>query len=52
MTAMVLDVVVLIAFLWVKLQSDVLVIYASIVGVLLILAGERWFLSTRKLENG
>jgi amino acid transporter len=50
-TAMVMDVVVLIAFLWVKLQSDVLVIYASIVGIVLILAGERWFLSNRQGED-
>ena len=44
-TAIILDVIVLLAFLWVKLQSDVLVIYASAIGLLLILAGERWFLS-------
>lgn len=50
-TAMVMDVVVLIAFLWVKLLSDVLVIYASIVGIVLILAGERWFLSNRQVED-
>ncbi|MEZ5489289.1 MAG: APC family permease [Gammaproteobacteria bacterium] len=51
-TAIVLDIVVLIAFLWVKVQSDVLVIYASIAGLVLILAGERWFLSKEKTNKG
>jgi len=51
LTAIALDVIVLIAFIWVKLQSDVLVIYASIIGLILILAGERWFLSNRQGEG-
>lgn len=43
-SAMVLDVVVLGALLWVKAQSDMLVIWASLVGIVLIFAGERFFL--------
>lgn len=50
-TAILLDLVVLIAFLWVKLQSDVLVIYASVLGLVLILVGERWFLTKRKANS-
>jgi amino acid transporter len=47
-TAITLDVIVLIAFLWVKLQSDVLVIYAAVLGLVFIFAGERYFLSYQK----
>lgn len=43
-TAIVLDVVVLGAFVWVKAQSDMLIIWASLTGVALIFAGERFFL--------
>jgi amino acid transporter len=45
------DVIVLGAFIWVKIQSDVLVIYASIVGLVLIAAGEYWFLNTNKTQE-
>lgn len=48
-TAMILDVVVLVALLWVKAQSDMLVIWASIVGMAIIFAGERFFL--RSLDD-
>lgn len=44
MTAIVLDVVVLAALIWVKASTDMLVIYASIVGLIIIFAGERIFL--------
>lgn len=43
-TAIVLDVVVLGAFLWVKSQSDMLVIWASLIGLVLVFAMERIFL--------
>ncbi len=42
--AIVLDVVVLGAFLWIKGSSDILVIIVSFVLIALIFAGERWFL--------
>ena len=44
LTAIVLDVVVLGAFLQVKAQSDMLVIWASLIGIIVIFAGERIFL--------
>lgn len=47
-TAIVLDVVVLLAFLVVKAQTDMLVIYASITGLVLIFVGERLFLSRQR----
>jgi amino acid transporter len=43
-SAIVLDGVVLGAFLWVKWGSDRLVIWASAIGLVLVFAGERWFL--------
>jgi len=48
-TAIVLDVIVLGAFLWVKFQSDMLVIWASAIGLVLVFLGERLFL--RKIAN-
>ncbi len=48
LTAIVLDVVVLGAFLVVKAQSDPLVLYVSLAGLLLIFAGERLFLGWRE----
>lgn len=43
-TAIVMDVVVLVALLVIKAQTDMLVIYASLVGLVLIFAGERFYL--------
>ena len=43
-TAIILDIVVLAAFLWIKASQDVLVVYVSIGGVLLITIGERLFM--------
>jgi hypothetical protein len=43
-TAIVLDVIVLGAFLRVKWQTDMLVIWVSAVGLLVVFLGERWFL--------
>ncbi len=46
-TAIALDVVVLGAFLWVKAQSDMLVIWASLAGLIIIFVGERLFLRAK-----
>jgi amino acid transporter len=43
-TALVLDLIVLSAFLWVKASSDIFVVIFSAIGVLLVFAGEKWFL--------
>lgn len=50
-TAIVLDVVVLGAFIWVKMQSDMLVIWASLIGLVLIFAGETFFLKAHKADD-
>tara|TARA_R110002096_G_scaffold342549_2_gene535538 strand:- start:11046 stop:12350 length:1305 start_codon:yes stop_codon:yes gene_type:complete len=47
-TALVMDAVVLGAFLWVKVRSDMLVIWASAIGLALVFAGERWFLRSAR----
>ncbi len=50
-TAIVLDVVVLGAFIWVKIQSDMLVIWASLIGLILVFAGEKFFLKMHKADE-
>ncbi|PCI51456.1 MAG: amino acid permease [Alphaproteobacteria bacterium] len=50
-TAIVMDIVVLGAFLIIKAQSDMLVIYVSIVAIIFVFAGERLFLSWN-YQNG
>jgi hypothetical protein len=43
-TAMILDVIVLGAFVWIKASSDMLVVNVAVVSMILIYAGEKWFL--------
>lgn len=50
-TAIILDFVVLAAFLWIKANSDVLVVIVSMVLMVTIFAAEYWFLKTRKLKS-
>lgn len=49
-SAIIFDVVVLSAFLMVKARTDMMVIYAAIIGMVLIFIGERIFLH-RQYEN-
>jgi len=51
-TALVLDLIVLIAFLWVKANSDIFVVIVSGIGVVLVFAGEKWFLHWKEKEQG
>ena len=51
-SAIVFDVVVLGAFLVVKAQTDIMVIYAAVIGVALIFIGERFFLHRQIKEGG
>ncbi len=50
-TALILDIVVLIAFLWIKANSDIRVVIVSGIGIVLVFAGEKWFLNWRKLKS-
>jgi amino acid transporter len=50
-TAIVLDLVVLGAFLWIKASNDLLVVVVSIVLMLLVFGGERWFLQWKTDEK-
>jgi len=47
-TALIVDGVVLLAFLWIKASSDFLVVWLSLALMILIFAGEKWFLKRRK----
>ena len=49
-SALLLDLLVLIAFLWVKLSSDIFVVIISAIGILLVFAGEKWFLHWKANE--
>ena len=44
LTALSLDLIVLIAFIWIKVGSDILVVIVSSIGISLAFAGEKWFL--------
>jgi len=48
-TAMVVDGVVLAAFLWIKASSDFLEVWLSFALMIFIFAGEKWFLKMRKV---
>ena len=43
-TAIVFDIIVLTAFIKIKLETDIMVIYVAIIGIILIFIGERFFL--------
>lgn len=43
-SALMLDLIVLIAFLWIKASSDIFVVIVSAIGIILVFAGEKWFL--------
>jgi len=43
-SALVLDLIVLIAFVWVKANTDIFVVIVSVIGIALVFAGEKWFL--------
>ena len=47
-TALIIDGVVLAAFLWIKASTDFLVVWLSLTLMILIFAGEKWFLNRRK----
>jgi amino acid transporter len=52
MTAIVFDVVVLAAFLMVKASTDRMVIYAALIGILIVFVGERFFLRQSATHEG
>ena len=47
-SALLLDLIVLIAFVWVKANTDILVVIVSVIGIALVFAGEKWFLHQQK----
>jgi amino acid transporter len=51
LSAIFLDLIVLIAFLWIKASSDIFVVIISAIGVVLVFAGEKWFLHWKENET-
>jgi hypothetical protein len=51
MSAILLDVVVLAAFLWVKAQSDILIVWISLIGLALVFGAEKWFLRLHEYDE-
>ncbi|HZJ36099.1 MAG TPA: APC family permease [Gillisia sp.] len=49
-SALLLDLIVLIAFLWIKASSDMFVVIVSAIGMVLVFAGEKWFLHWKEKE--
>jgi amino acid transporter len=47
-TAIILDLIVLGGFLWVKIQQDTFIIWASMLGISLIFIGEYWFIRKKQ----
>jgi len=50
-SALLLDLIVLVAFLWVKASSDMLVVFVSASGIALVFAGEKLFLQRQKTQS-
>jgi len=50
-TAIVLDMVVLGGFLWIKVSSDILIVIIAIVSILFIYGGEKWFLKKYSMDH-
>ena len=50
-TAITLDVVVLGGFIWVKAQSDILVVWMSLTGLALVFVAEKWFLKFHDYDD-
>lgn len=49
-SALLLDLIVLIAFLWIKATTDIFVVIISAIGIILVFAVEKWFLHWKESE--
>lgn len=50
-TAIILDVLALAALIWIKIQKDMMVIWTSIIGFIIIFVGEKLFIQYKNSEN-
>ncbi|HLR59327.1 MAG TPA: APC family permease [Pseudogracilibacillus sp.] len=50
-TALILDALVLIAFLWVKVKTDILIVIVSLIVMLITYFGIKWFLNANKHQT-
>ncbi len=49
-SALLLDLIVLFAFLWIKSTTDIFVVIVAAIGIALVFAGEKWFLHWKENE--
>jgi amino acid transporter len=50
LSALLLDFLVLIAFIWIKASSDIFILIVSAIGIIVVFVGEKWFLHRKELE--
>ena len=50
-SALILDLIVLLAFLWIKASSDMFVVMVSVFGIILVFWGEWWFLNRNESKE-
>lgn len=50
LSALALDLIVLISFIWIKANSDIFVVIISAAGIMLVFAAEKWFLHGKKMN--
>ncbi len=51
-SALLLDLIVLIGFIWIKATTDIFVVIVSAIGIVLVFTGEKWFLHWKESEDG
>lgn len=49
--AIILDIIVLSAFLWAKAQTDILIVWISLIGLVLVFGAEKWFLKLHEYDE-
>lgn len=50
-TAIILDAIVLGALLWVKAESDILIVRTTLIGLALVFGAEKWFLKLHDYDE-
>ena len=50
-SAIILDIIVLLSFMWVKAKSDIFIVVVSVAGLLIVFAAEKWFLKLHAYDD-
>jgi amino acid transporter len=50
-SAIILDIIVLLSFMWVKAKSDIFIVGISVAGLLIVFAAEKWFLKLHAYDD-